>query len=118
MRSIKEISLSETVLTKLLKYCEKREYVADQDVIYKGHSPHVGFLIIKGIGIAKGSKSVKYLAPGVCVGIRELANGGQLKYNFQIKSGAVTLIVDKSALYEMRESEDPDIQFFVEKAIA
>lgn len=86
----------------LLKFCNPRVFKTETDLIYEGHIPIAGYLILEGNAkLVKKKKVTKILDEGNLFGIHELLNNIPIKYGVQISSNSKLCILDKSTVKEL-----------------
>lgn len=93
-------------MKKLEVYLCPKLYQRQQDLIYEGQIPHVGFLLIEGEIIFTKRKKIHHkLKPGQTFGVNELLRNYPLKYTATIIAGSKVYILDKSTILELKEEE-------------
>ena len=99
------------VISELKKIVQQRRYKRDADIIYKGHVPHCGFLLLEGEITLRLSKT-KILTLNKCslIGIRELMNAEPFKFDAYIKSDSKVYILDRSTVNELLKSENEKLK--------
>jgi CRP-like cAMP-binding protein len=93
-------------LGKLAEHVDVRVYNRDTNLIYKGHIPHVAYILVSGKIIIKTKGRDVELEKGSVVGVKELLSNTPFRYNVKIESGSEVFILDKSTLIEMMDHQD------------
>lgn len=89
-------------LKKLLLNVGSRIYKTRSELIYKGHIPLAGFILIEGaIDIMQGKKLVGSIVPGQLLGLNEALNHIPFKYQAIIEANSEVIILDQSTLKEL-----------------
>ena len=86
------------LLKILLKYGNEITYQNDEIVIYSGHTPKVGFVLLEGKVEIQMSRSKKILPPQSIFGLKELMNNEAYKHSIKVYSGSKIISLDKSAV--------------------
>lgn len=107
-------SLEEKYIKLLKNLCPPRVYNAESELIYEGHVPTAGYLLLDGeIHFLKRKRVVETAKSGSLFGVSELMNHTPLKYTVRIQPGSKVCILDKSSikelLNEMSDGDLPDI---------
>ncbi len=94
------------VSTKIINDLEKisscRQYKKGANIIYKGHIPHCGFLLIEGeITLTHSKSKITIVHEGSLIGIKELMNSSPFQFNASIKPESRVYILDKSTVNEI-----------------
>lgn len=78
-------------MIKVLKeFVSSREYKSDTDIIYKGHIPYSGFLLIDGcIELEFSKKKMIIIDDASIIGVRELMNSELFKFKVSIRSNSL-----------------------------
>ncbi|MBI2521065.1 MAG: cyclic nucleotide-binding domain-containing protein [Bdellovibrio sp.] len=84
----------------LVKHFPVRTYLAESDIIYKGHIPHAAYVLTEGTVQMAKKKAVVTLLPGVMLGARELFRNNIFRFNAKVASGGKVIILDRSSLTE------------------
>lgn len=99
---------------------EKRVFKNTIEIIYEGHIPHVGYLLIQGEAfLGKKNKFKQVIRPGTTIGARELLNGHPHPSTAKIFSGSEVYILCRSSLMELinNSSTNPVIQPILNKIL-
>ena len=104
------------IITKLLQeliqtvssVSSLKQYKNKADIIYKGHIPHSGFLLVDGRITLKSSRDKSFdIFNGSLIGVRELMNAEPFNFDAQIESNSSVYILDKSTVNEILFGENP-----------
>ncbi len=97
-------NLNPKEIKKLLLNVGSRIYQTRSELIYKGHIPLAGFILIKGaIDLMQGKKLVGSIAPGQLLGLNEALHHIPFKYQAIIESNSEVIILDQSTLKELSQ---------------
>jgi len=108
-----------SIIKDLDEIVSARLYRNDADVIYKGHVPHCGFLLLEGqitLTISKTKKVV--LNSGSLIGVRELMNSDPIAFDVNISSNSSVLILDRSTVDDILKSNNEGIKDLFGKEVA
>lgn len=106
MKTIKQIDLNNHLIQNLLRHFEEKKIQVDQEIVYRGHIPFAGILLIEGEITARNTRAAHSYTGGTLIGVRELMDGSPLKYSIEVKSGSTIMILDRSSLIELGEMRD------------
>lgn len=103
---MKQTMIVDKLLTEhidaLIRFCTPRLYQTETEIIYEGHVPSAGYLILEGNAkLVKKKKIKQTLQPGSLFGIHELLNKVPLSYNVKISPNSKVCILDKSTVREL-----------------
>lgn len=106
--------IEQNFIDKLAKACPPRLYNAESEIIYEGHTPTAGYLLIKGeVHFLKRKRVVQTADTGSLFGVLELMNNQPLKYTVRIQPNSQVCILDKSTIKELisefNTDELPDV---------
>ncbi len=114
---LEEISyLSERELRQLLGFCQPMTYTRTATVIFKGHIPHVSFLITQGTAILRDRKIEHILGKGALLALQEISLNQPMSYDIVITEGTSVVPFDRSSLTEMNQQKtatNPVLQFIM-----
>lgn len=86
-------------------------YKRDANLIYKGHVPMVGHLLVDGeITFVKSSRPILKLKKGSVFGVKELIEGTPFPFNTQVSPETEVVILDRSTIQEILASGDKELQ--------
>lgn len=98
------------LIVDLNKFVSRREYKRDADIIYKGHIPQSGFLLIDGCIELQFSKTKMIkIDDASIIGVRELMNSEPFKFKVSIRSNSLVYILDKSTVIELLECNNTEL---------
>lgn len=101
------------IVELLQGHCSAIVYQRDEVIIYEGHVPRVGFILLEGkleIIMSKRRESVEVNSG---VGLKELASNKPYKYAVKIYPNTKVLPLDRSTLSSLEEIDDENIKTFV-----
>lgn len=112
--------LESRYIEKLKSLSPPRVYNTESELIYEGHSPTAGYLLIEGeIHFLKRKRLVKTALSGSLFGIIELMNHTPIKYTARIQEGSKVCILDKSTIKELlKEIEDNELPEIFRELVA
>lgn len=94
--------LESKYVEKLKSLSPPRIYNTESELIYEGHSPTAGYLLIEGeIHFLKRKRVVQTAKAGSLFGIHEVMNHTPIKYTVRIQPGSKVCILDKSTIKEV-----------------
>ena len=94
--------LDKRYIDKLVTLCPPRVYNTESEIIYEGHTPTAGYLLIEGeIHFLKRKRVVQTVHDDALFGITELMNNMPLKYTVRIQPNSKVCILDKSTIKEL-----------------
>lgn len=93
--------LAEKEIKTLLDIYPTMTYSRPAVVFYKGHIPHVSFLITKGKAIVRDKKREHFLGRGALIGIWELCQNYASTYDLLVSESTSLIALDKSTLQEL-----------------
>lgn len=106
MRSFKQIELQNHTIKNLLRHFEEKKIQVDQEIVYQGHIPFAGILLIQGNIVASNTRTKHVFTSGALIGVKELMEGNPLKYTIEVKSGSTIMILDRTSLIELGDLKD------------
>lgn len=109
--------IDQKVLDFLQGYCSEIVYERDEIIIYEGHVPRVGFVLLEGKLEIIMSKSKKEVTPNNAIGVRELAKNQPYKYTVKIYPNTKVLPLDRSTLLSLCEVDDENIRDFANELL-
>lgn len=121
MKRTTTIDLSENKFIERLKIlCPPSVYNTESEIIYEGHVPTAGYLLIEGeIHFLKRKRVVETAKGGSLFGISELMNHTALNYTVRIQPGSKVCILDKSTIKELLNSiEESYLPDFLKDLVA
>ncbi|MBT6325773.1 MAG: cyclic nucleotide-binding domain-containing protein [Bdellovibrionales bacterium] len=107
------------IIKDLDEIVSARLYRNNADIIYKGHIPHCGFLLLKGeitLTISKTEKII--LDSGSLIGVRELMQSDPIGFDVKISSNSSVLILDRSTVDEILKSDNEGLKELFCKEVA
>ena len=102
--------LSNVQLAALKRYLPERYYQKDTEVIYRGHIPQVGFILLFGKMYLKKTRIQTDIVIGEVHGVRELYSNSPYRYTVGILKGSSVLIIDRSSLTELQNTSDNEVR--------
>jgi CRP-like cAMP-binding protein len=91
-------------ISSLIQFSEPRVYNAETELIYQGHVPHAGFLLIEGtIRFLKNKKVIHEVETGGLFGVIELMGHKPFPYTAVITPGSKVAILDRSTILELKD---------------
>lgn len=100
-------------LMKLLQgYCSEITYQRDEVIIYEGHVPRLGFILVEGKLDIIMSKTKKEVAPLNAVGVKELLSNQPFKYTVKIYPNTKVLPLDRSTLLLLADVDNEKVRDF------
>lgn len=106
MKTIKQLDLNNHLVQNLLRHFEEKQIQVDQEIVYRGHIPFAGILLLDGKIIASNTRAKHNYESGTLIGVKELIEGNPLKYSIEVKSGSTILILDRTSLLELSQLRD------------
>jgi CRP-like cAMP-binding protein len=104
------IHLCPETVSKLQEKSVAMKYQVEVDMIYEGHIPIVGILLLFGrIKLYRGRRLKQQLDRGHLLGVRELMQGVPFEYTARICSGSEICYLDKSTILELLQHEDQEL---------
>lgn len=105
MKKVKDIySVSQEQLSFLLNYLSPRKFNVTEELVYEGHVPFAGYVLLEGkITIEKRKKVIATVPINGLVGVSELLDHLPLPFTLKIHANSQALILDKSSVSEMME---------------
>jgi len=101
------IQLCTDNVAKLRKISVPMKYEVEADLIYEGHTPIVGILLLSGkIKLYRGRRLRQQLDKGHLLGVRELMLNLAFEYTARIIAGSEICYLDRSTMLELLEDED------------
>lgn len=101
--------LPEKYLDNLLKHCPVSTYQTETEIIYEGHMPNAGYLLIEGeINFLKRKRIIHTIGPGTLFGVCELMDKSKIQYTVKISKNSKVCILDKSTVKELLEKLSED----------
>lgn len=98
--------LSKKELKELKSLIPVSSYNAYDELIYEGHFPKVAYVFLSGkMSLHQKKKLVKELEPGTLIGAKELMDSRSLPYSVSIYPDSETIVLDKSTLLELMNSD-------------
>jgi CRP-like cAMP-binding protein len=102
------MNLSDEAIKSLKKIASFKTYSATAPLYYKGQTPIVAYLIIKGsILLIKNNKTYHKLTKGCLVGYQELFLDIPSMFTAEVLSNTEICHIDKSTLLEIKNSTNP-----------
>ena len=94
--------LEKAYIDKLILASPPRVYNAESELIYEGHVPTAGYLLIEGeVHFLKRKRVVQTAKEGALFGVSELMNNYPVKYTVRIQPNSKVCILDKSTIKEL-----------------
>lgn len=109
--------IDENILDYLQGFCSEIVYQRDEIIIYEGHVPRVGFVLLEGKLEIIMSKTKKEVTPNNAVGVRELASNEPFKYTVKIYPNTKVLSLDRSTLISLAEVDEQHIRDFANELL-
>lgn len=104
------IQLCPDVVAKLRLKCVAMKYPVEADLIYEGHIPIVGILLLSGkIKLYRGRRLRQQIDQGHLLGVRELMHGLAFEYTARINPGSEICYLDKSTILELHDDDDREL---------
>lgn len=95
--------INSTQIECLSQFSEPRTYQTETEIIYEGHVPHAGFLLVEGsISFYRNKKLISKLESGSLFGIAELMAHTPFPYTAVITPGSKVAILDRSTVLELK----------------
>lgn len=103
--------LEDKYIEKLKVLSPPRVHNTESELIYEGHSPTAGYLLVEGvIHFSKRKQIVQTAKPGSLFGVVEVINHTPIKYTVRIQPGSKVCILDKSTIKEVLQNiEENDL---------
>lgn len=105
MKNCKKLDLNSETIKGLRNHFEEKMFQVDQELVYRGHIPSIGLLLLEGLVVAKNTRSTHKYDEGSLIGISELLKGEPSKYTIKIKSGSKVILFDRTGLLELTSSK-------------
>ena len=110
-KKINITNVSEQMIKKISEISTMKQYRSNADIIYKGHVPHCGFLLVEGrITLKIGRDKSMEIFNGSLIGIKEMMCSEPFKFDVNIDSNSSVFILDKSTIGEMLVSGDDNLK--------
>jgi CRP-like cAMP-binding protein len=94
--------LDDQTIKQFTEICPPRIFNTETEIIYEGHIPTAGYLLLEGkVHFVKRKRVVQIVGANCIFGISELMNNQPLKYTVRIEPGAQVCILDKSSIKEI-----------------
>lgn len=85
--------------------CPPKVFNTETEIIYEGHVPTAGYLLLEGeIQFLKRKRIVKVVQAGTIFGVSELMNNTVLKYTVKILQNSKVCILDRSTVKELLQN--------------
>lgn len=117
-RRIKDIILNIKQLKVLTGVLNSKTYKREAPLIYKGHIPHVGFLLLSGSILVGSKKNRRCLNVGTVFGLREMMLRSPVRQDYTITSGTKVCIIDRSSIKEIYKGRSDEIRNLITEIIA
>ena len=96
-------------IENLLSHCKPSTYNTESELIYEGHIPTAGYLLLDGeINFVKRKRVIQTIKSGTLFGVIELMESSPLKYSVKITPNSKVCILDKSTVKELLEKLSKD----------
>lgn len=104
------VQLSEELVARLSEISSRLKYPVDAEIIYEGHTPIVGILLVAGrIKLVRGRRVRQVLERGALLGVPELLEKKAFEYTAQIQGGSEICYLDQSTIQEILRSDDEEL---------
>ncbi len=100
------------IINYLQGFCSEIVYERDEVIIYEGHVPRVGFVLLEGKLEIIMSKTKKNVLPNNAIGVKELASKEPFKYTVKIYPNTKVLPLDRSTLISLSKVKEENIRNF------
>jgi CRP-like cAMP-binding protein len=110
MKTIKQLDLNNHLIKNLLRHFEEKRIQVDQQIVYRGHIPFAGILLLDGQIVASNTRTTREFNTGALIGVKELMEGNPLKYTIEVKSGSTIMILDRTSLVDLGDAKDKAAQ--------
>ena len=117
MKTIRQIELDQQFYESLLCHFEERKFLVDQEIIYRGHIPFAGLLLLDGQIVAKNTRSIQKLKKGTLIGVRELIEKSPLKYSVEVIAGSSVFIFDRTTILSFKRSKEKVLENIFKKIV-
>lgn len=102
-------SISDSDIESLSNFFDVANFQQMQEVIYEGHTPNAGFILLEGdLSLKKKNKIVDSFKKNFCYGFYELINNKKSKFSVAVNKGSKLFILDRSSLNELK-TQSPDL---------
>ena len=99
--------LDSSQILKMVKLSPPRLFNTESEIIYEGHVPTAGYLLIEGeIQFLKNKRLVQTIKEGALFGVNELMNNCPIKYTVRIIRNSKVCILDKSTIRDILDLEE------------
>lgn len=89
---------------ELSKLTDCRFYKEESILIYEGHTPFVGYVLVDGkVEILKKNKIVSTISPLTLFAVNELINHAPVNFTVRVSPESKVLIMDKSTIHEIQK---------------
>ena len=108
----------------LVNYLVKSEFQMievryESTIIYEGHTPHAGYLLLEGEAIlCKRNRPLQKLQNRSLIGVEELLGHKAFKWDLRLKPGSKLLVLDKSTVKEILENQQHEAHQYLSSLIA
>lgn len=108
----------------LVEFLEKSEYQKievrfESTIIYQGHTPHAGYLLLEGEAIlCKKNRPLQKLQNRSLIGVEELLEHKPFKWDLKLKPGSKLIVLDKSTVKEILENQEHKAHQYLNSLIA
>lgn len=88
-------------------------------IIYEGHIPHVGYLLLHGEAfLCKRGRPLQKLQQHSLIGVEELFSHSPFKWELRVSPGTALLVLDRSTLLEILNDRDHTAHSLIKDLIA